>query len=222
MNAITIIEPPSPARSRPNKPSTIARRPTRSGQASKATSTIRAYRADLARLRELVRRARPPELPASPDTVADHLAWCATEGRLARPASAAGPPRSASVTNSPVRYPDQLGDGARGDRGHPAHARSRPRHRKQAVTAERLADMLKGLPDTLAGKRDRALLALGFAGAFRRIGAGRADGRGPDRGSGRLPGPDPAHRRPISPARGKRSPSRGASGCGPWRRSRRG
>jgi integrase len=28
--------------------------------------------------------------------------------------------------------------------------------------------MLKGLPDTLAGKRDRALLALGFAGAFRR------------------------------------------------------
>jgi integrase len=40
--------------------------------------------------------------------------------------------------------------------------------RKQPVTAERLGDMLKGLPDTLAGKRDRALLCLGLAGAFRR------------------------------------------------------
>jgi integrase len=29
-------------------------------------------------------------------------------------------------------------------------------------------EMLKHCPDTLAGKRDRALIALGFAGAFRR------------------------------------------------------
>jgi integrase len=37
------------------------------------------------------------------------------------------------------------------------------------VTAERLlATLLTGLPDTLAGKRDPALLALGFASAFRR------------------------------------------------------
>jgi len=40
--------------------------------------------------------------------------------------------------------------------------------RKQPATAERLAEMLKGLPDTLAGKRDRALPCLGFSGAFRR------------------------------------------------------
>ena len=34
--------------------------------------------------------------------------------------------------------------------------------RVQPVPAERLAAMLAGLPDTLAGQRDRAVLALGF------------------------------------------------------------
>lgn len=40
--------------------------------------------------------------------------------------------------------------------------------RKAPATAELIGEMLKHCPDTLAGKRDRALLALGFAGAFRR------------------------------------------------------
>jgi site-specific recombinase XerD len=40
--------------------------------------------------------------------------------------------------------------------------------RKAAATADILAAMLKLCPPTLAGHRDRALLALGFAGAFRR------------------------------------------------------
>ena len=39
---------------------------------------------------------------------------------------------------------------------------------KAAATAEILASLLMRTPDTLTGKRDRALLALGFAGAFRR------------------------------------------------------
>ena len=39
---------------------------------------------------------------------------------------------------------------------------------KAPATADLLARMLELCPDTLAGKRDRALLALGFAGAFRR------------------------------------------------------
>ncbi len=39
---------------------------------------------------------------------------------------------------------------------------------KAAATADVLAAMLMRIPDTLTGKRDRALLALGFAGAFRR------------------------------------------------------
>jgi site-specific recombinase XerD len=41
-------------------------------------------------------------------------------------------------------------------------------NQKAAATAEVLAAMLMRTPDTLAGKRDRALLGIGFAGAFRR------------------------------------------------------
>ena len=40
--------------------------------------------------------------------------------------------------------------------------------RKAPATADLILDMLTHCPPTLAGKRDRALLALGFAGAFRR------------------------------------------------------
>jgi integrase len=40
--------------------------------------------------------------------------------------------------------------------------------RKTAATADLVEAMLRHCPDTLAGLRDRALLALGFAGAFRR------------------------------------------------------
>ncbi len=39
---------------------------------------------------------------------------------------------------------------------------------KAPATADLIMSMLKLCPDTLAGKRDRALIALGFAGAFRR------------------------------------------------------
>jgi hypothetical protein len=40
--------------------------------------------------------------------------------------------------------------------------------RKSAATADRIRLMLDACPDTMIGIRDRALLALGFAGAFRR------------------------------------------------------
>ena len=40
--------------------------------------------------------------------------------------------------------------------------------KKTPATADHVATMLKHIPNTLIGKRDRALLTLGFAGAFRR------------------------------------------------------
>jgi integrase len=39
---------------------------------------------------------------------------------------------------------------------------------KAPATADLIGAMLKNCPDTLGGKRDSALIALGFAGAFRR------------------------------------------------------
>lgn len=41
-------------------------------------------------------------------------------------------------------------------------------NQKAAATADLLRDMLRQVPESLQGKRDRALLLLGFAGAFRR------------------------------------------------------
>jgi site-specific recombinase XerD len=40
--------------------------------------------------------------------------------------------------------------------------------KKKAATADLVKEMVRCCPDTLTGKRDRALLLLGFAGAFRR------------------------------------------------------
>ena len=41
-------------------------------------------------------------------------------------------------------------------------------NKKAPILRDDLAQMVSGLPDTLAGKRDKAILLLGFAGAFRR------------------------------------------------------
>ena len=82
--------------------------------------------------------------------------------------------------------------------------------------------MLALCPDNMIGKRDRALLALGFAGAFRRSELVRARGRGSGRDAGRAAGADPASRRAIRKGRGRRWRSRAATGCARSRRCRRG
>ena len=46
--------------------------------------------------------------------------------------------------------------------------RCHPLRRIKFALAERIKAMVAASPDTLAGKRDRALVLLGFAGAFRR------------------------------------------------------
>ena len=56
--------------------------------------------------------------------------------------------------------------------------------RKTAATVDVLQMLLARTPDTLTGKHDRALLALGFAGAFRRSELVSARRGGPTRGSG--------------------------------------
>ena len=138
-------------------------------QASKALSTQRAYRSDVRAFETWCHSRGLRTCPASADAVADHLSWAATEGglspssigrrtaaiRWAHKANGFESPTSSEVVRSVVAGIRRVVGVA-------------PRHRKEPITAERLTDMLKSLPDTLAGKRDRAVLALGFAGAFRR------------------------------------------------------
>jgi site-specific recombinase XerD len=135
--------------------------------AEKSLASRRAYRSDFAIFTAwcLARGLAP--LPASPEVAASFLAAQATSGSAAstigRRAAAiryahrlAGfePPTNAETVKAVMRGIRRT-IGAAPDQKAPA-------------TADRIADMIASCPATLIGKRDRALLLLGFAGAFRR------------------------------------------------------
>jgi site-specific recombinase XerD len=136
-------------------------------RASKADATVRAYRTDMALFGEWCRRCDVPSLPASPESVA---AFLVSEAEAGRASSTIGRRCAA------IRYAHKLAGAAdpTDDEGVRATLEGIRRKvgvapaQKAAATAEVLARMLMRTQDTLAGKRDRALLALGFAGAFRR------------------------------------------------------
>jgi integrase len=107
-------------------------------------------------------------LPASTGTVAGFLAACAANGlavssinqraaaiRYAHKLKGLEPPTTSEEVKATLA-------GIRRTLG------TTPTHRKEPVVADKLGAMLAHCPDTLLGKRDRALLTLGFAGAFRR------------------------------------------------------
>lgn len=137
--------------------------------AEKSDATRKAYRSDFTFFAAWCRAARGLEpLPAATDTVATFLAAQATEGakastigrraaaiRYAHRLAGHEPPTGAEAVKAVMRGIRRT-IGAKPDQ-------------KAAATADRLTAMIACIPaETLAGKRDRALLALGFAGAFRR------------------------------------------------------
>lgn len=136
-------------------------------RASKADATIRAYRADAEVFQAWCARHGFRSLPATPEAVAAFIVAEAEEGRAA---STLGRRMAA------IRHAHQLGSlpDPTDDEGVRAAMKGARRKigiapkQKAAATADILAAMMMRTPDTLAGKRDRALLALGFAGAFRR------------------------------------------------------
>src|SRR4051812_11818297 len=133
----------------------------------KSEGTRRAYQSD-ARIFATWCAARDLEpMPATPDTVARFLSSQATAGAKAstigRRAAAIAyalklggheAPTSAEAVRAVVR-------GIRRSIGCAPV-------RKAPATADVVGQMLAHCPDTLRGRRDAALLALGFAGAFRR------------------------------------------------------
>lgn len=136
-------------------------------RASKADATVRAYKGDAVLFQGWCARYGFRSLPASPEAVAGFLV---AEAEAGRSASTIGR-RCAAIryAHKLAGQPDPTDDEAvraamRGIRRRVGVAPNR----KAAATAEILAAALMRIPDTLAGKRDRALLALGFAGAFRR------------------------------------------------------
>jgi site-specific recombinase XerD len=136
-------------------------------RASKADSTVRAYTSDVLVFQAWCTRYGFRSLPASPEAVAGFVVSEAEDGRAA---STIGRRVAA------IRYGHKLHGAAdpTDDEGVRAAIRGARRKvgvaptQKAAATAEILTAILMRTPDTLTGKRDRALLALGFAGAFRR------------------------------------------------------
>lgn len=136
-------------------------------RASKASATVRAYKSDAAAFTAWCNGHGVSSLPAAPETVAAFLSHEAAAGR----ASSTIGRRLAAIA-----YAHKLAGLPDPGAHETVHAvikgiRRRPDmqiRQKTAATAEVLAAMLSHAPPGLAGKRDRALLGLGFAGAFRR------------------------------------------------------
>ena len=136
-------------------------------EASTAPATLRAYKSDWSRFCGWCAERDLPALPAHPGAVGLFLSGEADAGVKAstinRRAAAIRHFHVAGRLPSPTADPEvrRVMIGVRRQLG------VRPAQ-KAPATAARLVEMLKHCPDSLRGKRDRAILALGFSGAFRR------------------------------------------------------
>jgi site-specific recombinase XerD len=136
-------------------------------RAARAEATRRAYAADWACFAAWCATRNVDALPAAPAAVAVYLAWLADGGRKV---STIG----RRLVALAARHRET---GLPLDTRHPAIARTLKGIRrtlgaapatKAAVTVEEVRALCAALPSSLAGLRDRALLLVGFAGAFRR------------------------------------------------------
>ena len=145
----------------------------------RAKATIRAYDADLRALQAyLADRGQPPELPVSPLLVA---AFVSAESRpddrpgkerraravatIERRIAAIGKAHQLAGLEDPTKD-QRVRDALTGAR---RRLRAAPTKEKAALGLEDLEQMLRPIPTaTHAGRRDRALLLTGIAGAFRR------------------------------------------------------
>ena len=136
-------------------------------RASKADATLRAYRSDARVFEAWCRRYGFRSLPATAEAVSGFLV---AEAEAARSASTIGRRLAA------IGYAHKLAKAADPTDDEDVRATMKGIRRrvgiapkqKAAATVDVLQMLLARTPDTLTGKRDRALLALGFAGAFRR------------------------------------------------------
>lgn len=145
--------------------------------AARSPNTLRAYRFDLQDFFRYCRRRGDSALPASAATVAAYLAALADEGRkvstLERRLAAISQAHLHAGYTSPSRdaHVRTVLKGIRRTHGTAPTV-------KAPIMVEDLRAMIAALPSHRRGVRDRALLLLGFAGAFRRselVGITRTD-----------------------------------------------
>ncbi len=137
------------------------------GRASKAANTQRVYESAWNEFTRFCSTRREQPFPASPATIVDYLTWLAESGKRVstietklsalafahRAYRGENPTQSESVRVLMRGIRRKLGCAVR---------------QKSPITREELRKMVGTLPENLAGKRDKAILLVGFAGAFRR------------------------------------------------------
>src|SRR5712671_275008 len=161
--SLTIIEP---AQNLPEVLGTDLTAAVDLAQAEKAVSTRKAYGTDFRLFRTWCDTKGVSALPAAPETVAAYLA---AQARTSRPSTLGR--RVAAI-----RYAHKLAElplptdaeGVKATMRGIRRTLGSARIRKAPAVAAAMLGMVAGAPDNLAGLRDRALLLLGFAGAFRR------------------------------------------------------
>jgi site-specific recombinase XerD len=135
-------------------------------KAEKALSTRKAYGTDFRLFKVYCDAKGVSALPASPETVA---AYIAAEAKTAKPSTIGR--RVAAI-----RYAHKLAgletptdaEGVKATMRGIRRTFGGARNKKAPAVAAKMHSMVATAPDGLAGLRDRALLLLGFAGAFRR------------------------------------------------------
>ena len=134
---------------------------------SKASSTQKAYKADWQRFEAWCRSKGQPALPAAPEVVALYLAARADAGRkpatLARELAAICEAHRSAGKPSP-----RESAGVRAVLKGIRRAKGVAQRQVTPLLPSHLHAISAALPQNLLGLRDRALLLLGFAGAFRR------------------------------------------------------
>ena len=136
-------------------------------KASKAENTLKAYRVALTAFNAWCEVKGVASFPASPAAVAAYLSDRAKVGAkastLAVIVSAIRHAHKVAGITSPTEA-EGVQNVMRGIRRTIGTAKTQ----KAPATAEKLSAMLAHIPSTITGKRDRALLLLGMAGALRR------------------------------------------------------
>jgi site-specific recombinase XerD len=135
-------------------------------RASKAESTVRGYRADWRDFCSWCERNSQRPLPASPETVATYIAECAQRlkvGSIQRRLNAIAEAHKATGVESTT----SAGIVRNTLKGIKRMLGTATVQKAPTLTADILG-MVDASDDGMIGLRDRALILLGFAGAFRR------------------------------------------------------
>ena len=135
-------------------------------RAPKAANTLRAYRADWRHFAAWCERHGRSALPAAPETVALYLAELGGQRKTAtigRRLTAIAQAHKAADHGTPTTQATVKAVWAGIRRTH-----GTAQEGKAPALTEDVRRMVTALPDKLLGTRDRALLLVGFAGAFRR------------------------------------------------------